>query len=374
MSISLNQSLIASIHNQTDNQFFGKRVFCSIRTISQKKGYLAGAATGVALSVSAVYTLAFSYFLLEGSVRSLIDVYHDHSIVGLRPLGDAGGWTGLGLFSVLALGNLCMRVIRESEYIRIKSICRNWVEANKMRIRDDRNFHQYLYSKINNLLDAFQSQCLFSESLASRRLIALDTCQSSDLEAQDDLGCGSKFAKDKELQTIFQKIHQELQDASKPKQYCNIIHSGQQSIKQTGGHSRQLGSLILGIAIPIILLSCAILSFVGEFGLGKELFIDKEGLTDVGHFGEWPFNAVEMVGVAFLLHLWVMINEGDFTITRKIYAKHIECSDKDCSLHKCLQEDTKLRNRLCTIANEELAQGAVSCHYFKSLGYQFEKT
>lgn len=372
MSISLNQSLAASIHNKTDNQCFAKRVYYSIKTISQKKGYLAGAATGVALSASAVYTLAFSYFLLEGSVRSLIDVHHDHSIVGLRPLGDAGGWTGLGLFSVMALGNLCMKVIRESEYMKIKSICRKWVEANKMRIRDDRNFHQYLYSKINDLLDAFQSQCLFSESLISRRLVALDICQIADLD-EEDCGYVSKFLKDKDLKNIFEKIHQELQDASNPKQYCHIIHSGQQSIRHTGGSSKQLGSLVMGIAIPIILLSCAILSFVGEFGLGKELFIDEEGLTDVGHFGEWPFNAVEMVGVAFLLHLWVMINEGDFAITRKIYAKHIECSEKDCSLHKCLQENTSLRNRLCTIANEELAQSAVNCHYFKPLGYQFEK-
>lgn len=409
MPISASQSLQTTIYNQTDNRFFVRRLFSSLKAIGQEKGYVKGGVTTAALTAASVYTLAFSYFLLEGSVRSLIDVHNDHSIVGLRPIGDAGGWIGLSVFSVMALRDIYIKVIREGEYIRLKSICQQWLKDNKNWIQKHPEFYDQLYVKISDQLDTFQSQCLFSKSLVSRRFIILDIfqktnseiqeldvkkrpsevqeldveaqlsevqeldveAQSSELSFQSELD--SELDKDRKLQNIFLKIKTEMNDISSSKQYCRNIYEGQKSIRQGGGCFKQLEAVTLGIAIPILLLSCAIFSFIGEFGLGKELFIDREELTDVGHFGEWPFNAVELIGIAFFLHLWCIINPGNFAMTRNIYAKHIECTEKNCSVHKSIQEDTRLHHRLCTLANAELSQKSSQCGYFQSLlNYKFE--
>lgn len=348
------------IHRQTDNRFILSRFYRSFRALSKEKGGGITLLSTCALTAAKIYGFIFSYFCLEGTVRSLIDVTADDTfIVRLRPLGDVGGWTALALFAAMALRTLSMGFIKEGEYIRLKSICKKWIRDNKKMIEANPRFHDMLYDEVNKFFDAFNSQCLFSKSLISRRLTVLTIYQETELEEKNPTLC-----QDRALQEIFQTIKTKSEAASSWKYYFHRLYDGQRAIKQAGGCSRQLGSWISGIALPIIFLLCATLSFVGEFGLGKELFVDREELTDVGHFGEWPFNAIEVISIAFFLHIWCMINEGDFVRTRKIYAEHIVSLEDD---------DQNLHNRLCDVANEELSQSSTSCHYFKlPSDYQFE--
>lgn len=106
------------------------------------------------------------------------------------------------------------------------------------------------------------------------------------------------------------------------------------------------------------------ISYIGEFGLGIELYRLHKNLADVGHFGEWLLNVAEAMGVAYFLHRWCMLNEGDFVITRKIYDKVL----------MALKADAPAHNRLCELANEDLAQQSINCQYIKlPLDYQFEE-
>lgn len=341
-----------AIHKETDHYSFLSRICRSVKSISQEKGWGMGALSVCAMTGAKIYAFAFSYFCLEGVVRSLIDVYKDDTyIVRIRPLGDVGGWSALSLFAALTIGTLASRLIKEGEYIRLQSICTKWVQDNKSIIEENPKFYDQLYEKVNAIYDAYNSQCLFSKSLISRRLTALDICSEAQPEEPD-----SKLSKDKVLADIFREIKKKIEEDSSAKKYFCRLYSGLKSVKQTGGCCRITGSLITGVAFPIMLLLGAVLSFVGEFGLGKEIFYDREELTDIGHFGEWPFNAIELVSVAFFLHIWCMINEGDFVRTRKIYSKHINAlADDDLNLH----------NRLCEVANEELSQLSTGCYYFK---------
>ncbi len=117
----------------------------------------------------------------------------------------------------------------------------------------------------------------------------------------------------------------------------------------------------MGIAIPIICFTSRILSIVGEVGLGEMIFYKREDLGDTGHLGEWPFNAIEVMWVAFFLHSWCMIEEGEFELTRTIYKRYLSE----------LTDNKVLHNRLCVIANKHLAEK--KGYFFRlPLDYQFE--
>lgn len=348
-----------AIQREIEESYLPVRLCKSVNSVIQKKGCLTGSAMISTMIAVKAFVLTFSYFCMEGVVRSFMAVAvdeYDDKIVSLRPLGDAGGWTALALFSMTAAGNLTMKLIREGEYIRVQSICKKWMKDHQELIQENPKPYEKLYLTIQDILYDYSTQCLFSKSLLSRKLTALKIHEPSKINVEDP-----PFSKDKNLEPFFHKIQLKLQKKSSSKQYFQRFFYGQRSVMRHGC-SRELNSLIFGIAIPIILLGTALLSFVGQIGLAKQLFYDREELTDVGHFGEWPFNAVEAIGVAIFLHFLCILNEGDFERTRMVYAKQI---DK-------LKDEPDLHNHLCKVANKDLSQQASGCNYFK-LNYQFKK-
>jgi hypothetical protein len=121
---------------------------------------------------------------------------------------------------------------------------------------------------------------------------------------------------------------------------------------------------VMGIALPLLFVTYAVLSFLGEAGLGKELFVYRQSLNDIGHFGEWLINAAEVLSVAYLLHLWYVLFEGDFFTTRSIYNKALNSLNQDASSHNCLRE----------LANQDLSERASICAYAKlPADYEFGK-
>lgn len=355
MSIQFSQA----VHNETDNNWIGLRLSKSIKSIVKEKGLAKGVLLTAAVANAKFYSLGLSFFCAQGAVKSIMEmVDDDRSIVKLRPLGDAGGWTALIIFSEMSSWNLVKRLIGEGEYLRLGEACQNWFQNNKNWIQKNLRFQKELYTKIVSLLDDFCIQCLSSKRLVTRRLQALEIYQKFGFEEIDEI-----YSVDQKLKNIFTQIHTELEQISTSKQYFRKLYLGQKSLKNTGNCSR-FSSMIVGIAIPIILLTTSLLSIIGEFGLGKELFIDEEELTDIGHFGEWPFNAMEALCVAVYFHIWCLINEGDFIMTRNIYAHHLDSVKDDESLH----------SRLTEVANDELSKSASNCYYSKlSIDYKFEK-
>lgn len=352
------------IRTETDDRWFISRFVNAAHTITKKKGGVAGAMMVSSALVASVYGIAVAYFTSEGSVRALIDLAHHNQtgnstdIVYLRSLGDSGGWSALTVFSLFGTGAILIKLMREGEYLTVKKALKKWIASQQSTISEDPSAFKNLYLKINDLLDAYQSQCLFQKSLVSRRITALEILEKNPLPSECSL-----HRKDKALKKVFVDIKRDLEDATSMKYYFHRIYDGQRSVAKNGC-SKRLGSLVMGVAIPLILMVTMIFSYVGEFGLGKELYIDREELTDTGHFGEWPLNAVEALATAFFFHLWYMVNEGDFVRTRKVYKTHL----------KGLEETPKSYNRIAEIANEELKDLSPGLGFFKLPGeYQIER-
>jgi hypothetical protein len=353
-------TMIQEVHRGINSRAFSSRCYEAIQTINHEEGMAKTALLVGTLSIAQISSLAVSYFCMEGAVRSLIDVHNDQrAINSLRPLGDFGGWCSLFLFSTIVMQDYTERFIGEGDYLRLKSICKKWILENKTRIiEEDSEVPLNVYEDISELLNVFSIKCLFSRTLVSRRLIALEI--QCEVMPKDESGQRNE---DLKLQEIFRSIQLELEQKLSFKQYFQRLFAAQRVIQQEGRHHR-FTPLFFGIAVPIVLLSNAILSIVGEIGLGKELYIDKEGLTDTGHFGEWPINAVESSVTAYFLHKWYVINEGDFAITQSIFAQKLEG----------LRESKTLYNRLCGIANEELLQISANCAYVKiPMEYKFKE-
>jgi hypothetical protein len=329
------------VRQDTEDRWLISRFIKAVNTVKDKKGYKA--ATMMVLSVVAikVYALAVAYFTAEGSIRALIDLATNNNstdVVKLRSLGDSGGWSALTVFSLFGAITLLIKFIREGEYLQLKESLISWYENNKSVISENPESFANLYETINDLLDASQSQCLFQKSLISRRLTALDIL--NDLPKKCPL-----HRRDNKLKAVFSNIQTELEKTTSMKYYPERLYEGQRSVSKNGC-CRSMTTLIMGVAIPLILLTTVIFSYIGEFGLGKELFIEREELTDVGHFGEWPINAIEAIATAFFFHFWFMLSEGDFVRTRNVYKANLQN----------LKETSSKYNRVATLGNEELKE------------------
>lgn len=346
------------VKQDTEDRWLISRFARAVNTIAEKKGCFA--ATTMVLSTLAikVYALAIALFTSEGSIRALIDLSTSNStdVVRLRSLGDSGGWSALTIFSLFGAATLIMRLIREGEYLRLKDVLKKWYEQNEAAIAEDPNSFKDLYKIINNLFDVCQSQCLSRKSLVSRRLKALDVLNALPSKC-------ALHRKDAKLQTVFANIKREVEKTTSMKYYPHRLYDGQLSVSKNG-FSKNMISLVMGVALPLVLITTVIFSYVGEVGLGKELFIDREELTDVGHFGEWPLNAVEALATAFFFHLWFMISEGDFVRTRRVYETTMRESNLKVSDY----------NRIAAVANEELKDLSTGCGFFKLPGeYEITK-
>lgn len=354
MAITLNQA----IHQNTDGLSFINRFYQSASEIIKNKEWTTLMAGGLFGTVSVAYSVAFSYFCMEGVVRSYEEVSsRNDSLVGLRPLGDAGGWTMLTLFAALTVENIFVKLVREGEYFKLKTICQKWTEDNIENIKKDKKFHKNYYKKLNLLFDSFNSSCLFSKSLASRRLNALEIYKKSGLPDK-----GKEVINDRKLEEILFEIQCKVEKKTSWTRYFQRAFTGIKVVCK-GNYFEKIATLTKGIAIPVIFTGMAALSYIGEYALGLDIYRDHQNLTDVGHFGEWPFNAIEGLAVGLFLHQWCIINEGDFQITRKIYKKVLNA----------FKEDPVAYNRIRKLANEDLAQQSLNCQYAKlPIDYQFE--
>lgn len=352
MSVQLNQK----IYQETDAHFLISRAFSSLKTVQKKRGIVKSALMGTTMVVSKVFTSAICYFCLDGSVRALNEIQFDNRhITNLRYLGDAGGWTAIVLFSIVTLGTLSIQLIREGEYLKLNELCIEWMKENKEFLSEEGRLNNTFYTSFNDLVDLLSSECAFKKNVISRRLKAIKIIEKSGIAISSSL-----YNKDVALVEVFKNIQSDLKETSCGETFANI-KKAQQSIRQ-GSYLRQTGALTLGIVVPVLLFSTALISIIGEVGLGHELFIEKKEQGDMGHFGEWPVNAVEAIGIAYLLYKWVIINEAKFVRTREVYQEHIHA----------ISYSKRLHNRLCVIANQHLSELAAECQYLKYPNYKFE--
>src|SRR5690606_17684609 len=145
-----------------------------------------------------------------GSVRAMLDLAHHNTtgnstdIVYLRSLGDSGGWSALTLFSIFGAGAILLKLVREGEYLKVKKALKTWIANNASTIQEDPSSFKYLYPKINDLLDAYNTQCLFQKSLTSRRLTALSILDKNPLPQECSL-----HRKDKALKKVFEEVERD---------------------------------------------------------------------------------------------------------------------------------------------------------------------
>lgn len=310
--MTLALSLAAAVHDKTDRRPFSTRLHDAVQAVIERDGPYGSAVVG-AIGAAQVASLAFSYFCLEGSVRSLEEVSIS-SIDHIRPLGDVGGWTSLAVFSAMLMKSLLERLMGEGEYIRLRGICLEWIRENRAKIDGDPKFREELYMKIYELAGEMNARSLFTSSALSRRITAL--------EVSRDVG-GVEFAKEQKLEAIFRQISGNMEHETGIFRHFHRILVGWRAVSERGSREQSIAS-IFGMMLPLILITNVLLSVIGEVGLGKELYVDRQELPDTGHFGEWPINAVEAFSAAFFLHIWYLTGEGDFEIVRDIFDRTME--------------------------------------------------
>ncbi len=210
--------LAREIHAQTDDRFFFNRILSAIR----QKGILRGSLIAGTLVTAKVYVLSVSFFCIEGAVRSFIELAKENDpFERIRPLGDAGGWTAISVFSSIALGTVSIQLIREGEYCKLGPICQKWIEGC-------RRPPKHLYRKLNDLFDAYSSQCLFSKNPVSRRLKVLKVCEEASPAKKSSI-----HRKDGQLKDMLIRIEKDIKKMSSCRGYFRKLAYGQKLLEKT---------------------------------------------------------------------------------------------------------------------------------------------
>ncbi len=345
-------NLSDAVYSKTDGLYFPNRMVKSIYAIGNKKGCHYGLSAGFLAAASSVISAGLSYFCVEGAVRSLmITAENIAPLARIRPLGDVGGWLTLPIFAFLGLKAIISPLAREGECIRVKAICKKWILENDRE--DIENLVPSIsYEEIYDLLRDFNKRCFFPKSLASLHLRTLSLCPKSDKKTD-------KFFLNTSIKPNLKNVEQKIENSS----YFVKIYEGQKTISEKGRLCNTV-ALTFSIALPIILIANALFSITGEVGLGVALYVNRTDLEDTGHFGEWPINAIEALSIAYFLHVWYLLNEGIFTITKNAYTEEL----------KTLQPNPALHNALCKIGNQEMEAISDVCGQMKySANYKFKK-
>lgn len=338
------------VHRETDQRFMVSRLYLGLREIYEKKGGVYALSLGLSCVAVKVSSLAIAVFCSEGVVRSYLESAKEEGILHkIRPIGDAGGWTALTIFCFMTLGKFISWTACEGEYLRLESIFNKWIVKHKAQIEENPRFSEQLYKNLHLIYDVYSENALFSKNLASRKVDVLTCIENSGLDLNE-----KKYLLDKQLKGKLDSISKKIEDKPCVQGYFHRLYEGGRSIKKQGCCNFS-SALIMGIALPILLLSSAALSFVGEVGLGNQLYIERNSTEEVGHFGEWPFNGIEVLGIAFLLHLWVFINVGFFKDTRRAYKEELAT----------LEDNAKLYKRMAGIANKQLDEGSRVCQMMR---------
>lgn len=310
----------------------------SMRSIRQSYGVGYTLCALIVMGCCCIVGLGISFFCVEGCVRSILDVitppeHEREGIVRIRPLGDIGGWFSIAIFTIFACVDIVGRLIREGDFASCV------VHASSMASNVPSSSSHY-----------YQQWFFLLRLVSSRGLITRTDCQLRIL-----LSSILPSSPDSPILPFLNRVHSHFLPLVAHRRQFSRASRGLRC-HRSRGPLRFFLSLLIGVFVPILLTINAALSIAGEVGLGTELFVHRDELTDVGHFGEWMFNAIESAAGAYFLIYVVFIREGDFSFVREAYLKELSAmSDEDPSKQLVKQ-----------VAQEDLQQLASFCHFFKT--------
>jgi hypothetical protein len=297
------QLLIRSV-----SRFWIARIGSSIAAVSRRHGVFEAVCVVMVLVVTFLASLAISCFCIEGCVRSVIEIHEGNEerpgIVGIRPLGDFGGWFSIAIFSLLTIKAVVDALLREGEYLLAIELIREWCREHKRQ-----NCRQCL-DEATTLLSLINSRCGPLRRTAAQ--VHVDGYRAVFLP--------DAFEKDPEVSSVLalaDDLSRHLSVFRIPRRWLTGA-----LVLVRSGVCGNIVWIFFGVVIPFCLVVNAVLSTLGCVGLGVELFVLRHELTDVGHFGEWMFNSVESFSAAIILGFLFIINEGDLVYTRTVYQNH----------------------------------------------------
>lgn len=236
-----------------------------------------------------------------------------------------------------------MELIRSGEYEHLLKIIKNWIDEKQQG--DDPVELDKIYSQVSREINTYNDQGFFPKNTFETRLDTLKMFKSLNIIPTEE-----SYVTDKNLQKIFKKAQRELKEKSRILLSLKQIFTGPDMIRPS--FFTKLKIVVTGILAPIVLTSTSVLSVVGMAGLGYNTLTKKENLPEIGHFGEWPDNALQAFILAVLIFNRLIINEAEFKEAKRVLLRIF-------ATNQVSQE--ALRN----IFNHHLSKIAAVCHYIK---------
>jgi hypothetical protein len=340
----MSATLSERISDEIEDKWFFTRTWNVLKTTYQEKGVIPTAKKTAALIIAPAFTATWSYFCCLGAERSIkAFIASDKTISNFNYLGNAGGWVALAGTSLYVTEIFLVELIRSGEYEHLLKIIKNWIDEKQQG--DDPVELDKIYSQVSREINTYNDQGFFPKNTFETRLDTLKMFKSLNIIPTEE-----SYVTDKNLQKIFKKAQRELKEKSRILLSLKQIFTGPDMIRPS--FFTKLKIVVTGILAPIVLTSTSVLSVVGMAGLGYNTLTKKENLPEIGHFGEWPDNALQAFILAVLIFNRLIINEAEFKEAKRVLLRIF-------ATNQVSQE--ALRN----IFNHHLSKIAAVCHYIK---------
>lgn len=292
-------NLTDRVCSKVDSHYYPVRIGAAVYTIGKNKGWVYGLGAGLAISGSATVIATLAGLCFAGVGLSLMEITKANDIYSkLTPLGNVGGWWTLPIASFLAAKTIIEAVVREGEYIKIKSICKKWV----LKDVDIENPNPNMRREVYELLAAVNQKRIFRTSIAGLHVSVLNICKVTD-----------------PIKPALENVAKKIQESS-----CLTTASlGFQAMNQLNGISKSV-SFLIGVVFPIMLIANTIFSVVGIVGLSHTVFINQTDVEETGHFPEWIINAIGGLSFAYVLYLWYISAPGNLALIKRIYEDELK--------------------------------------------------
>ena len=324
------------VHIKTDQRFIGYRLTDSVYRIAKKNGLKSTVLMITGMTLSQFTAFAVSYFCIAGSIRSLKSIAKDkRPIANLTPLGNAGGWCAIAVFTAVFMRKVFQQLIAEGEYEKALIVS----EKYNFDLEDGLSIKAY--SEMYQILDSYSLKSFYSHTLFANRLKAMNILKSKNI-----IMLNKKYEIDLKMQKIYSRIEARISEETSGLKMIQRLYGGLKVCRGKGLGTLSI-AVIFSVVLPVFLFGFASLTVAGEVGLGKELFVNKESLDELGHFGEWVINFIEIIGTIIFTGSEVL-SLADFKIKRKIFKEELNKLEHKPKKHEALRK----------LANKELVHAA----------------
>ncbi|MFT4554195.1 MAG: hypothetical protein ACI9S8_002842 [Chlamydiales bacterium] len=309
----------------------------------------------LALVISGVSTAALASMIVFSGygVYELERIFIRDIRDGVRPPIDAYGHTGEWSSQIIqyaVIGGLQISsMLAEGSYRTVLKKTIPLLKEQKIELSEDNAFAVY-NTVLKHLKYNSEKGFLLQKSPLESRSLTIKMLEEAYPDFDFRNPSNGQLSIDYRSKEIFKTVQEELQSKLSFSKTLSLMKEGLRSVGRRKGRMAQVMATTMSVAVPILLVAQAALSFIGAKAAYDDVFVYDGDNYTLGHMGEWPANGIAFLYMATYFVQLGLVNTGSFETTKKYYSDMSSTNDQE--VDDSLQ--TYFEEHLLSIASQSL--------------------